>query len=470
MRAFYKNTMRFKKPTVFFIVGFATILGLFFTNCAPASKSSERNPNLANNEGQVIAVKTETFNFIGRDYEDRLYNLKLPSGDSVYFQFLPACAVKCPVVVISAPYPAPDWSQDSLDLKWLQRDTSGSGYTHKDEDGPGWTSQSVGEIFFQKYSGTAGANLGALYLPNGISVAVVYSRFYGGRNLHNYVLEHVSTVEQLVKFPEVDPAKVGFFGISLGGFVSAHSAATGKVKVKALASVSPLLDLKLAYDYVQSLSGLVSQPNKLQEYQKFFDPYLRRIQDFTKGTPNSNPQAFATYSLQSLKEKLSIPTLAIHDTWDTLVPENSSSSWVTQSNGQVQYLRFQHATAIDWNNFTLDHYQQSEGLSDRKAQSFSIVFLSKLLLPEAQPIQVYYYSSALSSAFTEFRAAQLRGQDISWLKPRLSEWCDPRIQFIDVEQTLSQLNGQQIVQGVIGNIWGVNKPINEICAWVSQQF
>lgn len=416
----------------------------------------------------VDVLSTQPYMLAGTTYQARQLAIRSSvDPEPVFALFVPGCTATCPVVVISEPYKGIDWTQDPVDARWAGRTGASAGYTWPDEDGPGYVPQkTIGTVRYALTSTTDLGNEGGIFLLNHVSVLVVLDRFYHGRNMEAYVSDFVRADNALPLIHEVDPTHVGFLGISLGGFVALGAQARVTVPPQALVLESPLMSLTAQFDYVDSLPGAVPA-TKLGEYQQFFDPYLRRVTDFTKGPPAAVPQAFTPYEPDARAKSLRAPTLLMHDDWDTLVPVAPSRALAKASTKDVEAVFFQHATPVNFATFDMNHQQPSEGLSANVGYSLYEMFFLQHLLPAPAPVTLYYDHAALAKAMGEFHAASQRGQDVSWLRPRLVDFCRPGLLLYDLSTDMSAQSPTEVLAAIASNVWGTPTTPATACAWAS---
>jgi cephalosporin-C deacetylase-like acetyl esterase len=446
-----------------------------FTNCSstdgkPPQAPVSTNPTVPNPEVLNLEVLGNgTYSIINLDYPVKLLKIKSNlNSEPVFAEFVSACSSKCPLVIISDPYYGIDWTGDSLDSKWALRPNASTGYSFADEDGPNYQlNTTIGTVSYGLKNITEIAELGGLFLPNNISIMIVHSRFYRGRNLKNYIADFVRAVNATPLLAEVNTDRIGFLGTSLGGFVALNSALESQIKPKTLVLQSPLIDLAAQLNYIIQLPNLIhSNEELLLEYQKFFDSYVRRIYDFTGGAESENTRAYDPYRPAQLAPRISVPTLLLNDDWDTLIPMATARQLAQLNPTSIFPIWFQHATNINYNTFSMDHGQSSEGQNYTNTWPQYHLFMYRYLLNPSDPVTLYYHYTDLTMAYVQFHDAQLRGQDVGWLKSQLLNYCRPNLNMVDISGSGINVTGTYYLASIIQHIWNVTKSENEICSYL----
>lgn len=441
-------------------------LTLLFTNCSKSADAPSDPPVSTTSNDVIEWLQESNYNFVGTEYPMKMGRIQ--SGDlpaPVYVQWVAnGCVSACRTLVLVNPYGGIDWTGEAGDQKWLDRANAGAGYIHADDEGPGYIpGSSIGTLFYKKQTPSDSVSMGAVFLPNKVSLLVVSHRFYRGRNLKDYIHELQRVVSFFVDQGTVDPSRMAFFGASLGGFISLYSALDFKYPPKALVLLTPLIDLKKQVQFLDGLSGLISDPAVVNAYNEFFEPYLRRIFDFTGGRPAQVPAAYSPYTIEGIAPRLKSKTLILHDTWDTLTPVSEAISLQQQTSAWSEILLYQHATGISWNTFDRDHSQKSEGLNQQNTWPFYSLFVYNQLLEPSETIVLYYDYLKFSTYFLEAKAAAGRSQDVSGLKNRMIELCSTRVRMIDYTGQIGEVTGRFYVQQIMKNIWGYNRQEVTIC-------
>lgn len=399
-------------------------------------------------------ISTMPHNFMGQNYQIENYRLR-DSTNPVYFQVIPGCSNSCPAVVISMPYHGIPWSNETADIEWSNKFPTGA--LTDDVNGPDYTPGSGQQIAYFHSSVSETVGYGSFFLPSKVNVVIVYNRFYLGRKMDQYVNDFIDVVNTLKYFSYIDTSKMGFLGTSLGGFVSLHASRKTDIKPAVVVGITPLLDLKKEQEEMRTAdTRITSNPALLQSTQNFFNSYLRRINSTTV-------DQFTSQSVAS--ENTDSKILVIHDTWDTIVSINQYYEFVTQR--AIDAFIFQHASAINYNTFIMDHSQAGEGYTHDKALPVYISYLLNRIKSTDEEKIIYYTSSEFLNGITEIKAAQSRNQSISWFKNFIQDLCSNGIVLKDysASSNLGTLTGQKLAGGIIVNIWGAPTTIDNGCAY-----
>lgn len=470
------------KSTLILVLLAAVISFTFFTNCSTNSNTAngQQDQNTLNSTKDItsLSLSQSSYTFLDKTFKTTQYKL-IPQDGSVpiYAQWVSNCNYKCPTVVIANPYSGIDWTDDPIDHEWVNKPNAYSGYFINDSLGPniGGIDQSLGNLFFQAQTPEQSAAMGALFLTNNVSVLVVNNRFYRGRNLKIYVDEFKKTVQYFIQNNYINADQMAFWGASLGGFITSYASIQTLYPPKALAVLTPLLDLKREYLYSDAVLGYSNKSDVQLAYQDFFAPYKRRILDFTKATPTENSSAYEPYTLNDLAQNLKSDFLTIHDTWDTLVPADQSldlaNALITQ-NKNVTLIVHQHATNINWDTFKRDHAQTdlNEGYTNENSYLFYTSFILNRILPTSQTKILLYDFNKVSKMLVEIKAAENRGQNIKWIKNSFTELCSTNNSLVDYTHTIGTVTGRYYIQQAMKNIWGLDKPEDVICSEMLKYF
>ncbi len=449
----FRNLIFLSNFIVLMVMSSASIM--LFLNCSNAGDTTGNSPPNSQLGANLTNISTDQYSLNGSTY--RIENYRLNGSDGpVYFQIIPGCADRCPVVVVSMPYNGIPWTTDADDLRWSNSLPNG-GLTD-DINGPDYISGSGQQIayFHSNVSETVG--FGGLFLPSKVTAVLVYNRFYLGRKMDNYVNDFVQVVNSLPQFTYVDTSKMGFLGASLGGFVSLHASRKTNIKPLAVAGITPLIDLKSEQTEMSNVAQrITANSSLLLSTQNFFNSYLRRM----SGVNVDN------YTAQKLAaENSTSEILVIHDTWDTIVSIDQYRSLAGLRS--VDAFIFQHTTAINYNTFSMDHSQSSEGFTTQKVfPVFMSYLLNRIKSPSEEKI-IYYSSTDFLTGVSEIKAAQDRGQNISWFKSFIDDLCTGGFQLTDYASVgnLGTLSGAQMAGGLIANVWNKPTSIDNGCAYL----
>lgn len=449
-----------------FLIATSTIVAVLFVNCSRGSDSQPSDPGVTATSESMEWLIESNYSFLNVDYPMKMGKYSSSAlPQPVYFQWVAnGCQSNCRTLVVVNPYGGIDWSNEEGDRTWLNRSGAAAGYIRADDEGPGYIAgSSIGTLYYKKQTPSEGVSMGAFFLPNKVSLLVVSHRFYRGRNLKTYLQEFQNVVSYFIEQGTVDPNRMAFFGASLGAFISLHSALDFKYPPKALALLTPLIDLKKQVQFLDSLPTVITNSAVVTAYGEFFDPYLRRIFDFTGGRPEQVPAAYSPFTIEGIVPRLKSKTLILHDTWDTLTPVSEAISLQQQSSAQSDIVLYQHSTGIVWNTFNKDHSQPSEGLNTENTLPWYSLFVYNQLLEPTESIVLYYDYLKFTNSLIDAKSAANRSQNISWLKNRMLDLCSTRIRMIDYTGQIGEVTGRFYTQQVMQNIWGYTRPEASIC-------
>ena len=136
--------------------------------------------------------------------------------------------------------------------------------------------------------------------------------FLGGKDYD----DHIDAIDYMVKNYAVNPAKVGVYGGSYGGFMAEMLAMRAPDKIAAAAALRPVADWK---NYYASSPGYTAE----------------RL-----GFPDKNPNAYERSSPITYADKLERPLLILHGEVDSNVPVQDSMQLVEKliRSGKSQYI------------------------------------------------------------------------------------------------------------------------------------
>ena len=440
------------KAIFLFIVFFSS--GFLFLNCSQ-SEQQKAPQNSAQSSDSLSLLSETPYTIDSSNYTIQNYKLTTESG-RIYFQFVSACATKCPVVVVSLPYTGINWSGDSLDQLWGAKDPSGLGIIAADVNGPNYNAVSSDVIAYYNSPVSDAVGFGGIFLNSGVSTVLVYNRFYLGRKLDQYVNDFTKVLNYLPNFKTIDTSQVALLGASLGGFVSLHASRQSTIKPKVIVGITPLIDLENEYPFMNTVNSRVtSNPSLLTSSGNFFRSYLRRMDGVQLNQFNCSQLASGNASSQ---------ILIIHDTWDTIVP---IIQWQNYSAIRpVDSFIFQHATGINFNTFSMDHGQASEGFNKNAIVPIFMSYILSRLKAPSETKSIYYYYNDFLIAIIQAKEAKVRGQNINWIKNLMTDLCTNNTNLKDISGTMSQLTGAQFVGGVLVNIWNAPTTIDQGCQYL----
>lgn len=454
---------------IFAVLLFGLSVGFAFNNCAPAKDSTATDAVVVGGSMKSTVLGEGTYS-LGKTFNYKLIKLELPGQQPVFVQWIPnGKTTKSPALVIADPYSGIGWTDQAVDQKWASRPNALSGSQFPDEDGPFFNASTSKTIFYQLSTpgGNNGiASQGAFFLLNDISVLIVHGRFYAGGNLQDHIQAMRAGLEFLASQPEVDSQRIGIYGMSFGGFEALYGAAGAPAQAIPAAgvAVAPLSNFENQVNYIQTiLPGAISQPSVLSSYRDFFEPYLRRI---FASTGWAQPD-FSNYRTSAIAQDLKTPFLIIHDDWDTLVPSQQTKDLKQAREGLVDVYFFPHNSPIDYNTFTRDHQQASEGMTFNGFYPITEVYLLNRLLQPESTKTIFYNNSDFTNSLVYLRQKQLGGADISWLKARLLEFCAPNLQLQDTSSN-QKVTGPYYLS-VVMSAWGWQESEFTVCSKLKNQ-
>lgn len=444
--------MKTKIKRFLLFLGLSGLWICLFTNCSPSKTENPNTPTAVVDSSPVIEVLSKSnYNLAGKNFELQMLKIKKPERiRAVYAIYSKGCKeATCPLVAVANPYGGLDWSGEAIDLKWSQR-TAG---LHPDEDGPTHPLVTGNSQFaFFPQSQADSANMGGLFLYNELSMLVVHNRFFSGGTVTEYAEDFAIAVEAIKKLNEVSPTEIGYLGLSLGGFVVLNAARSQKPKI--IAAVSPLLDLKMQVDTITSANlRITSNPTLLNNYTSFFNSYLRRIYNGFSQVGDYGP-----YRNPTIANGLP-PTLLIQDTWDSSTPAESAENLVQLNPTAISPVWFKHATPLDWNTAVIDHQQPSEGMNAEVNSALFQSYLMKRLIPTKDYI-VFAKFSEFKKGFQHFKSMSDRGDDISFLNPRLQDFCSDTALFFDTENIRPMSSLKLAINEIMTTVFSTASPCN----------
>jgi hypothetical protein len=446
-----------------FVLTTLSVLAVLNQNCSGSqSVSSERN--YAVNTGTIKIEKLmESSYTLGPDtWPYQLLKLSANDGSIAYVQWIPPLSgshLPAPTVLVTDPYGGIGWSDNSIDQVWANRPNASAGYSYPDVNGPGYVQGVSQNIKYQLIPPEYNIAVWYSLLKNGMGLLIVHGRFYSGGDLSTYVGAVDKGLQFLNQESGIDRSRIGIFGISLGGFEAIYAASAAPSQLKPLYGVawSPPTDWQAQATFINSPPSAMTNNVQIQSFQNFFEPYLRRMKAVTHGMPGDAGADFSGLRPLGIIPQLKTHFLILHDDWDMLVPSVQSRSFVSLAGDQAEGLWFPHSAPIDYNHFSLDHQQASEGLVTSISYLFTNAYFLRRLIPaqQATPLYAMYSASDINQQFSYFRQQHLAGHDVSSLVPRLIDLCDARLTLIETAGG-NTISGPEYVAFILQSYWGAD--------------
>lgn len=179
-----------------------------------------------------------------------------------------------------------------------------------------------------------------------------------------YVVDVLNAVASIKRYPDADPNRIGTWGHSMGGYITLRSMVISK-DIKAgviwagvVASYPDMLE-RWRRRNTPPPSGNVANPNPARRWrQELVEQY---------GTPEENPEFWASISANSYLSDLSGPVQLHHGTADTSVPVEFSD----MLNQQIQAV----GGVVEYFTYPGDNHNISNNLS--RALARSVQFFDK---------------------------------------------------------------------------------------------
>lgn len=392
--------------------------------------------------------------------------LKFPNADGGYSYaqwFPPVRGIPTPVIVRAEPYAGIDWTGEVVDQRWAAQ---GNG-CFPDVDGPNFQSGVSGTTCYQKFTPDRVGTDSEIYLRNGFGVLTTFGRFYAGGSVWNDVQDMTAGLKFLGTQSNVDAARIGMLGTSWGGFEAVYGsayAASGVVP-KASVAIAPVIDFQALTDYIDNTIPTVTNPATLLQYNTFFDPYLRRLFATTGGRPASAGADYSRVTAVAIGARLNTQLLVMHDDSDTILPVATSKSFVAANPVHAQGFWYKQSDTIDYNANVLTHGPFGNATVYAPIYTFSISYLFTALGDSGQILIVPYADTDLNGFFQDIRTYQTGGRDVSWVVPRLREFCDSRVYLYDVTPAtlIPAMSGAQLLAAKINAGWGTSFNSNTVC-------
>ncbi|MEZ4398991.1 MAG: hypothetical protein R3B06_03185 [Kofleriaceae bacterium] len=399
-------------------------------------------------------VQELTFVRDGRTFPVQLVRVLRPDGGRTYLQWMRSDRpIPRPTVLSTDPYGGIDWTGEAVDARWAGRPSG----LYQDVDGPDYDGDAL--IVYFPMSVATVEDQEYIHLLNDANVLRVHGRFYAGGDLADDVADMAAGMWFLSQQPGLDPARVGTYGGSWGGFESLYASAYGDRRVAPRVTVAlyPPVDFGAWLDFAEA------SPEPLFSA---IEGHRRRVRHTTGGSLAEGGD-FTGYTAAGLCAGLPADTLVLHDALDGLVPIAQSRGLVATCGGDAVY--WPRATTPAPGAAThgplLEEGNGGEPGFVPAAYTYGLVYLHLRLRPAGEGVVAPVWRPSMQRQLAELRAAQLRGEPVAFAAPRLRELCDPRVTLYDlVDGALGVFTGAAVVAELVNQTWGTSYTATTIAA------
>lgn len=374
------------------------------------------------------AVPTYRFTVVGTDVikldDGRTWTAERivaerPDGRRTLLAFAPQAA-RGSVVVTTQPYVAVPWGVEEVDGRFFAAKPDPKTGLVPDTECP--EPDRAGGIVVNQIPADTLAQMMAIDLLNGHAALTVYGRFYTCGTPEDDIADVVAGFELLrTRATQVDPARIGVFGASWGGFMALHGSArvAPALRPSVVAALYPPTDLLDMVDHARNrLPKVYPRPADLS----FFAPYLRRIER----APVPEPSVLCA--------ALPRDVLVAHDDWDVLVPATESAAFLGRC-PTLTLVPWARTTPADYGVLGLSHGPIADDKDGTVPFSRTIAQLhvhTALATADAKTIVEAYSESSLVPFVASLRAAKAAGRDVSAALVPLRELVDPRVLLMEL--------------------------------------
>jgi len=396
-----------------------------------------------------------------------LLQLSNADGGYAYAQWFPASsATPAPVIVRTEPYAGIDWTGTEVDQRWALRGTG----RFPDTDGPNYQSGVSATIGYERFTPDRIGIESEIYLRNGFGVLTTFGRFYAGGSVWNDVQDMVAGLNFLGTQGSVDSTRIGIIGRSWGGFETVYGAAyaAASVRPKAAVALSPVIDFQSLANFVDTTLPTLADAAHLPQYTAFFDPYMRRLFATTGSWPGVSGSDYSRVTAAAVGTRLNTQLLVMHDEGDTILPVATSKAFVAAYPAYAQGFWYKQTSSIDYNANVLTHGPSGETVGYAPIYTFSVSYLLTSLGAVGQSLIVPYNDAELNSFFNDIRTYQTAARDVSWVVPRLLEFCDARVSAYELSSG-GVTTGAQLLAAKINAYWlpAVSYDATTVCSQLS---
>ncbi len=336
-----------------------------------------------------------------------------------------------PAVVMAQPYDGIDWTGDPVDEKWALRAQNQPAAAYPDEDGPGYDPATSAPIGFSVTPLAQLAESSNIFILNGISPLLVFGRFYAGDDIAETVHVMHAGLRFLEENPDVDPARIGIYGGSWGGFMTVYGAAVAPAALHvSAAALFPPVDFGNMHHYVTEEMPQLAPAAHEPLFSAFFEPYVRRMLA-GRGKLGGTADTWEQFTTADVCAGLRGDTLVLHDDWDTLVPFSQSRD-LEQGCPGVHALYWTHDDPINWNTTSLTHGPIGDEPVFPSMYTFALGYLVSRLTPPSATRLLAWSRPAMVLFLTRVRILENRGESIASVADRLLEWIAPSTWMVDL--------------------------------------
>lgn len=412
----------------------------------------------------VEILQEATYSSGDTSYPYQLLKLQAAGAEPTYAQWFPPSPEdgKRPVMLVTRPYDGIDWSGDPIDQKWAARGAGAYDDDNEPSFGPGSS-----QIAYTPVAHLKAAEEAAMYRIHKMGALFVYGRYYAGGSIWNEVDDMTTGLAFLAQRQDVDTANIGVFGGSWGGFEAVYAAAYAPEGVvpKVGVALAPLalMDQQLEY-LTQILPSSGASQEIINQYETFFEPYVRRIFASTGGAPGEPGSDYSFWNADALSQRTQTDFLLVHDEWDTLVPFVQSQTLHEKNPGVFHPFFMYQEAPRDFGTLPMSHgvMLTIEG----KLPAFYTFFFSYAftrMLPTNESIWALYDPESIRLFFESVRGYQVAGRDVSWVPPLLIDLCQPNVTAVDASATTWTTKlGAQLVADELNAVWGTSVSPGEV--------
>ena len=425
------------------------------------------NPNL-----QLVQTLAPYTDSVGGTHKVELYRIKdWRSAYPVHFMVIHGSLINGaraphPLVVLnhaaysSFPFPPSD---DPVDAAWAAAPTPALDISlpPSPENRQCFAADCFKHINFDDFNYFL--SLSDRYLKNGYAVAHPYTRFYAARDDLSGPYEVISVIESLKTFSDIDSSRIGMFGGSRGGYLTAYalSRADRPLTIKAAVAAYPPIDFTSLEDYYFQYIPTVQPTDKSQASQDFAIPYANRAY---RSIGRTRSLTWNAMSNSNTAGNLSTPLLLYGGTDDMMVPisqpinlYNSLKALGKQSNKYI----YQNGPPLF---ATKSANEVGHGLLDATSpvKAFDILMENFLFshipsdvtsIPRRHP-ENGDLIAILSSYRQDIYAAPAEKSNLSDL---IIQMANPKIYYTSSDSRIPSGNGPSAIAAAINYVWSQEK-------------